>query len=318
MGLRVAQVASFLLIYVSYVLFYLNRKNYAFWLNELVREGRRKEDVSVFGSVMELSYGVGKLAAGPLVDSTSPSTVLAGTLGLAATCNLLMFSTGWMSVDVALWGANGFVQSAAWPALAAIFMNWFKESPNRGIWYSVLSTNQNLGSALIPVVLTPLVGAYGWRAATAGPGVIGLGFACVLLLFLSDGPLAESAASTASPMGAASSNPSARAPPADDWRAKLRQMASSSSLLSLGVGYACLQMIRVGIQDWTLVFLQESRGVSMQVARDCLVALEIGGFVGGVSAGAVSDRIFGTLFFGTSFVQEYSRNQESSSRFCSL
>jgi OPA family sugar phosphate sensor protein UhpC-like MFS transporter len=210
-----------------------------------------------------------------------------------------MFQSGFTLVDMALWSTNGLVQSAAWPALAAIFMNWFDTSPNRGIWYSILSTNQNVGSALTPVLLTPLVAAYGWRAAVVGPGVFSLAYAVLLLLFTQESPEEEKEQEEKDAAKGAGSkqtvtNNGADNPPSKpkSWADTLAELVTSPALLSLGVGYAFLTMIRVGMQDWSLMILQETRGVPMEVARDCMVALELGGFIGGVSAGAVSDRIF--------------------------
>ena len=54
-----------------------------------------------------------------------------------------------------LWGINGFAQAFGWPALAKIFINWFPDPSERGKLYSLLSTNQNVGSVLIPLVLVP-------------------------------------------------------------------------------------------------------------------------------------------------------------------
>ncbi|GBG28116.1 Sugar phosphate exchanger 3 [Hondaea fermentalgiana] len=298
-----AQAVSFALIYVSYMVFYFNRKNYAFWLNELVRTvGRPKDEVSLFGSAMELSYGAGKLIAGPFVDSAPPALVLAATLAITGLCNVAMFQSGSNVVDLALWSTNGVVQSAAWPALAAIFMNWFEDSPNRGIWYSILSTNQNLGSALCPILLTPIVQVYGWRAATWAPGFIGLSFAAVLGVFLRNGPSddtgekdktnASASASSQDNKASSKQTPSPANSKSASWTQTLVEMCTSVNLLSLGIGYACLQALRVGVQDWTLIILQENRGVALETARDCMVALEFGGFVGGISAGAFSDRLF--------------------------
>lgn len=301
-GYARAQAISFGLIYISYMVFYFCRKNYAFWLNELVRTvGRPKEEVSIFGSVMEFSYGAGKLIAGPIVDSAPPAAVLSSTLAITALCNIFMFQSPWTWLDLGLWSINGIVQSAAWPALAAIFMNWFRNSPNRATWYSILSTNQNLGSALCPIILTPVVQLYGWRAATWAPGLIGLTLAAIFAIFLTDGPKEDVQHQTPRPKDVRVNDTqtkmgddSSKQEPASQtsWSDTLIEMCTSVHLLSLGIGYAFLQALRVGVQDWSLIILQETRGVSLEAARDCMVTLEIGGFLGGISAGALSDRLF--------------------------
>jgi sugar phosphate permease len=50
---------------------------------------------------------------------------------------------------------NGVATSFGWPSLAKIFVNWYTDPTQRGSMYSILSTNQNIGSALIPMVLIP-------------------------------------------------------------------------------------------------------------------------------------------------------------------
>ena len=93
MGSKKGLKRSYALIYFAYTVFYLCRKNYGFWLRDLiVTVGLEKHRASLFGSVMELSYGLGKLVAGPFVDTHSPSAVLAGSLAVSASCASCAFS----------------------------------------------------------------------------------------------------------------------------------------------------------------------------------------------------------------------------------
>lgn len=277
---------AFSLIYLSYVICYYNRKNYAIWLNDLVNTvGMSMEKASVFGSAMELSYGLGKLLAGPLVDVfSSPSLILYGTLGVSSICNLALFSTGIYAVDLSLWAVNGFIQSAAWPALAEIFINWFQDSPNRGTMYSLLSTSQNIGTGSIPYVLTPVVAAYGWRASTLFPGGLGLAFAAVLMMLLEDGPQAQEQQK--------GSSASAKKSQRKSLRAGAVELFTSANFLILGFGYTFLTIVRVGVADWSLLMLENVRGLSTEDSRSCLASLELGGFIGGLLVGSVSDFLF--------------------------
>ena len=127
----------FALIYISYVCFYFNKKNYSLWLNHLIAgEGWAPKDAAVFGSTMELTYGASKLLAGPISDSAPPKVILCVTLAICSLVNLGMFQSGIYYVDIFLWGLNAFCQAFAWPALSLIFLNWFKESKARGKWLS--------------------------------------------------------------------------------------------------------------------------------------------------------------------------------------
>ena len=51
-------------------------------------------------------------------------------------------------------------------------------------------------------------------------------------------------------------------------------------------------MVRTCLQDWTSLFLQESKGFPIAIAARCLFLWELGGFGGTFIAGAISDRVF--------------------------
>jgi len=262
---RVRAYIAFFFIYVSYVSFYFNRKNYSFWFNELVTTvGMPLEQASAFGSAMELSYGIGKLVAGPVVDTaTSPALILWGTLAISSICNIFLFSTDFYVLNVALWSANGIIQSAAWPALAIIFLNWFRNAPNKGTMYSILSTSQNMGSGLVPIILTPIVARFGWRSATAAPGMIGLSVAAALLLLLEEKPeknnlLTESDLKE-KPVSGSDTKKSTASNSFQSWKKSAMKIFESYEIRCLAAGYALLTVVRVGIADWSILLLQDLR-----------------------------------------------------------
>ena len=121
------------------------------------------QSASVFGTTMEVAYGLGKVFAGPVCDNVSPKALIIVCLALASACNALMFHFPHMYYfDVFLWTCNGFVQAFIWPSMTIIFLTRFGDSKIKSTLYSILSTNQNLGSVLVPIVLTPVVSTYGW------------------------------------------------------------------------------------------------------------------------------------------------------------
>ena len=282
---------AFSLIYVSYVFFYLCKKNYAFWLLALVQQvpGFSRESASMFGTVMESVYGVGKLLGGPFVDAQpSPGKVLWMALLLSAGCNALMFcplTPPWMTpyADWAVWGVNALAQAVAWPALAQVFLNWFKDSPYRGTLYAMLSTNQSVGASLPALTLAPLMAAWGWKASLYFPAIAGAIAALVLAALLQDGPSQKKMTKTKESKGDTHDRKSRKSP----WF-----ILNSWKSHCLGAGYMFLTAIRVGVADWILVLLQDVHGLDTQRARVCIIALEAGAFLGGLATGYVSDKIF--------------------------
>lgn len=286
MVLPKASALAFGLLYATYVVAYFCRRNYGFFLNGILQRGDLDStSAAVFGSTMEIAYGVGKLVAGPVCDNFRPKPLLILSLLVAATCNALMFQFGLYYLDVALWGANGIAQAFIWPAMALIFFNWFGQSKARGTLYAVLSTNQNLGSALTPVLLTPLVSEFGWRVALWGPALAGASFCLVLLVLLRESPSAAKKEEE--------EKPAAKKEEDGGYVQAVKQMLREREIWCLGLAYALLTLVRVGMADWGLVILREHLQLGSEYrARDCLVALEVGGFAGGLAAGVVSDSVF--------------------------
>jgi len=60
----------------------------------------------------------------------------------------------------------------------------------------------------------------------------------------------------------------------------------------MAVNYFGVSMVRTCLSDWTNVFLLEAKGLPLETAAFCLFLMEIGGFVGSLSAGVVSDKLF--------------------------
>ena len=177
---------EFALIYVAYMGFLLSRKNYGFWLRSVISElGHEKGQAGLLGSTLEVTYGTCSFLNGVVIDSRSPKNLLIAGLLLSALLNLSVASTENLPLMIFLWGLNGAVQSVGWPSVTNIFLAWFPDPSSRGAWYSLLSTCQNAGAALVPLLVSASVSTYGWRAALYAPAVASVGVAVLLggLLF---------------------------------------------------------------------------------------------------------------------------------------
>lgn len=283
---------TFPLLYLSYVVCYLCRKNYSTFLRSLVSENALKGiDPAVFGSVLELTYGSGKLIAGPFVDSNdAPKLILVCTLILSGLINICLFQEinvpglpfDWMMVDVALWGMNGFTQAFAWPALSAIFMEVYQESGMKATLYSILGTSQNFGSGMTPVLLSYFIETYDdWKLATRLPGLIALVTAAMLFLGLPNSAPAKKKTQKKNENGAR------------HFGKIMMNLVTNRDVMLLSFGYLFLTVIRVTFNDWTFVFIEALYAVDVSASKTFLGSLELGGFIGGLSVGLVSDAMFG-------------------------
>jgi OPA family sugar phosphate sensor protein UhpC-like MFS transporter len=60
----------------------------------------------------------------------------------------------------------------------------------------------------------------------------------------------------------------------------------------LAITYLVVYVIRTGFNDWTVLFLVQSKGYSQFGAASCSSLFEIGGFCGSIVAGWASDHLF--------------------------
>ena len=60
----------------------------------------------------------------------------------------------------------------------------------------------------------------------------------------------------------------------------------------LGASYFFMCVVRTAVNDWGQLYLYESKGFSLTAAAACIFTFEIGGFVGCLSAGWLSDKVF--------------------------
>lgn len=286
---------EFTLIYGAYMTMLIARKNYGFWLPSVLSDlGAGKGEAGMLGSTFEIVYGSCALLNGVLIDMIPPKHLLIAALLASGGVNLAIGSTSSLALMVLLWGSNGFAQSFGWPSITNIFLAWFPDPASRGSWYSLLSTCQNAGAALVPLAVSATVARFGWRAALYTPAVCTGLMACVLALLLFGSPAAVEACYARK--DEARSSREARAQPklgsGGLARTLGRHVLLNGELWLMAVSYFCISLVRTCLSDWSAIFLHEAKGMPMHTAARCLFAMESGGFVGSLVAGAASDRVF--------------------------
>ena len=265
-----------------------------FWLpSVLSRLGKSKGEAGTVGSALEMSYGACSLVNGVLIDARSPRTLLIAALLLTMVINLAVSVTDVLPVMAGLWAANGAVQSLGWPSVTNVFLAWFPDPAARGAWYSLLSTCQNAGAALVPLVIVASINSFGWQAALYAPAILA-GATALLLAFCLHGSPAEARNAAARRSGAAEEDTTRKRRSAAAPLASVlgRQVVMNASLWVMAMNYFGVSLVRSYLSDWSSVYLVESKSLTLpQVAR-CLFLLEAGGFGGSLLAGAASDRLF--------------------------
>ena len=311
-------------IYVGYVFYYFTRKSLTFAMPALMDEmGYSPGALGFLGTSLYLVYGVSKFLSGIWADRSSPRYFMSVGLILTGVINILFGCASSLLAFACLWGLNGFFQGWGWPPCTKQLTHWFGKQ-ERGLWWGIKSTSHNVGGALIPLLAAACISWTGsWRFAMYIPGVLSLLAGFWLMERLRDEP------------------PSLGLPPVEAYKGSKQvkdygDLVPSSPLSSrdilfthvlskwavwiLGVAYFFIYVVRTALNDWAVLYLVRSKGYSMLTASGSIFWFEVGGFLGVLSAGWGSDRIFRgqrvplmmissfLLFLGLGFFWSYSGN----------
>jgi len=282
----------FLGMYLGYAFYYFTRKSFTFAMPALQSElGLEKWELGLIGSILSVSYGASKFVSGILGDRSNPRYFMATGLILTGVFNILFGLSSLFWLFAVFWGLNGWFQGWGSAGCAKLLTHWYSQS-ERGRWWSFWSTSQNLGGVLMPIFVPVCAQLFGWSYSMLVPGVIGITMGLCLILFLRDTPQ------------------SIGLPPIEKYRgdygvktASLEKKMRGRDILFeyvlrnkfiwvLAFSYFFVYVIRIAVNDWSMLYLMEVKGYAPLEAGLCVCWFEIGGVFGSLVAGWSSDLLF--------------------------
>lgn len=276
---------------IGYSLFYLTRRSFTFAMPGLIADlGFDKSELGLLGSVLSIAYGMSKFISGVLADRSNPRYFMAFGLFLTGTCNICFGLSSSLWMFMILWGANGLFQGFGWPACTRSLTNWYSHS-ERGSWWSTVSVAHNLGSFITPWIVGFCLYYFGsWRAGMYVPGLFCYAGAFFLMNRLRDAPQTLGLPSIEKFRNDYQNKVSEE----NDLttRELLRSVLSNPYIWILAFAYFFLYVLRMGIADWTGLFLYEVKGYGVLGSSGTSSLFEAGGFFGCLTAGWSSDRLF--------------------------
>lgn len=279
---------------IGYALYYFTRKSFTFAMPGLISDlGYEKSELGILASVFAITYGISKFASGVLSDQANPRYFMAFGLLLTGILNIFFGLSSSLLFFAIFWGLNGWFQGFGWPACARYLTHWYSHS-ERGSWWSIYNVSHNIGAFIIPWIVAAALYYYDWRFAMYAPGVI-----CILGSFFLINRLCD----TPQSLGL---------PPVEKFRSDYlskkdeifeEQLSTKEILFKyifkngflwlLAIAYFFVYIVRIGVNDWTALYLNEMKGYSIIGASGCVSMFEVGGFFGNLAAGWGSDRLFG-------------------------
>lgn len=280
-------------MYVGYIFYYFSRKSFTFAMPSLMNDlGFDKTDLGILASVLSLSYGLSKFLSGVLSDKSNPRYFMAFGLILAGAVNILFGLSSSLLLFAVLWGFNGWFQGWGWPPCARLLTHWYSQK-ERGTWWGFWNTSHSVGGALIPLIAAFCAQSFGWRWAMYVPGIM-----CILIGFFIINRLRDTPQSLGLPPIEKFKNDY----PENQLMGKEHELSMKEILFKhilgnkfiwvLAVSYFFVYVIRTAINDWSVLFLVETKGFSLLAAGASVFWFEMGGICGSLTAGWASDKIF--------------------------
>ncbi|MBB64898.1 MAG: MFS transporter family glucose-6-phosphate receptor UhpC [Waddliaceae bacterium] len=286
------RVRTFYSIFIGYAFFYFTRKSFTFAMPAMIAElGFSKADLGLLATILYCSYGISKFVSGIVSDITNPRYFF--SFGLIATgiCNILFGMSSSLWLFALFWGLNGWFQGFGWPPIAKYLTHWYSQS-ERGRWWAVWNTSHNIGGALIPLIAGFCAYHWGWRMAMYVPGVL-----CILCGVFVWNRLRDTPQSMGLPPVAKYRQDEAESVQDTDSSLSTSEILKkyiykNPYLWLLGFAYFFVYVVRTAANDWTVLYLVESKGYTYFDAGKSITAFELGGFLGSLAAGWISDVTF--------------------------
>jgi sugar phosphate permease len=233
-----------------------------------------RAEIGLFFTAFYLGMAVLSFGAGWLADRLGVrSTTLGGhlALGLCTVAAAFAPSFGWAFGSFFFAGLG---YSFLNPASTKGVMEWFQRQ-ERATAMGIKQTGVPAGGVLTAVLAPSLVLLAGWRGSLAALGLFNLFFGFVFWFLWRDAP--------------AQANFSPEPMPAPE---KGNSLLLVKSLVWISFGTALLLVGQMALLTYVPLYLKETRGFSAYWASQALALTQLGGMVGRVGWGVVSDRLF--------------------------
>ncbi|NWS74741.1 G6PT1 protein, partial [Crotophaga sulcirostris] len=233
-------------------------------------------------SSQSAAYAISKFVSGVLSDRLSARWLFSSGLLLVGLVNVGFSWSSTVAAFAGLWFLNGLAQGLGWPPCGKILRKWFEPS-QFGTWWAILSTSMNLAGGLGPIVAALVSLHYDWRMTLSFSG-----FTCVVVSLVCLVLIKNEPSDVGLPNIEQGAKKGKKGSSSDN--STLTELLLSPYLWVLSTGYLVVFGVKTCCTDWGQLFLIQERGQSMLVGSSYMSALEIGGLVGSIAAGYLSDR----------------------------
>ncbi|CAL9685947.1 unnamed protein product [Knipowitschia caucasica] len=274
------RVVIFFSMFTGYSLYFFNRKTFSFVMPSVMEEIKLdKDDLGLIASSQTMAYAISKFISGVLSDQISARWLFSIGLFLVGGINIVFSWSSTVTMFSLLWFFNGLGQGCGWPPCGKVLRKWYEPS-QFGTWWSVMSCSMNVSGSLGPLLVTVLLQYYDWRTILSMSGLLCAAFSFLCVAFVKNEPkdvgLDSIEAATKKKGG--------------NCESTLKEFLLSPFLWVLSLGYLVVFGVKTAATDWGQLFLMQEKGQTALMGSSYMSALEVGGFLGSLASGLISDR----------------------------
>ena len=266
----------FALSWLAYASYYFGRKGWSVVKASMGRELALSQGaLGAIDTCYLLAYALGQVPSGLWVDRFGPKRILVTGMLLSAAACALFAEQRALLLLCACFALNGLAQATGWPSCVSLATRSLRSSTGRGRALGLWSTCYQVGGVAATACATWLLAHYGFRAAFYGPALwlAAVGLVCALCL----------------PRMAAEA-PAQLRPELPSVTHESRSALRSARLYRYGTCYFCLKLVRYSLLFWLPYYLSTEAALDVSTSGYVSTAFEVGGVIGSVGLGALSDR----------------------------
>ncbi len=305
---------------IGYAVFYFVRKNLSIAMPRMEAElGITKASLGMFLTLHGLIYGVSKFVNGYLGDKSNARVFM--VTGLLA-CMLLnvafaaapemlgihskaQVTTALLWTFGVIWLLNGWFQGMGFPPCARLLTHWIppKALATKMSWWNA---SHSIGAAAVAglgAILFSETFNLGWEAMFYAPAGIALACAAYLWFTLHDTPESLGLPPVESLDGSTENTPPLPVkdePPAELIEEELttqsgymKKVFTNPYIWIIALANFFVYTVRYAIFDWSPTIFKQAKGFDYSEANWITMTFEVAGIAGMLSAGWITDKVFG-------------------------
>jgi len=297
---RRLRLRIFVIVWLSYAGFYFTRKAFSVAKIGMLGDatlGITEHMLANIDALYLAAYAAGQFFFGVLADKIGTRrVVLAGLLSSALAGALMGFSSAVALMGVLMF-IQGLAQSTGWAPLSKNLGYWFARH-ERGRIFGFWSTSYAFGSMLA----SPFAGFvalhvfHSWRWAFFAPAAVVIAVWALFLVFQRNRPedvgLPAIEEYMGEPVAVIKPGECAADEPDGSWKV-VAEIYSNPVVLLLGAVYFLIKPARYTLLLWGPLIVNQRLGTDMFNSSVIAVSFDAAGIIGAVTAGYISDRLFG-------------------------